>query len=158
MSTTGSQSNEFKLTSLTAGVGALGVLIEMVRGGQVMSENVMIALLIAVTLIGISYNISRGMAKYEHTSDAPDAPATASETGAKSSEFKLTAAMTGAGVLPLLLELLQGQETVSDKLTIVLIGCITATIISFNVSRGLARYEHRGEPPSSVPPGASPGV
>lgn len=154
MPTTGSKSTEFKLTSLTAGVGGFGVLIEMVRGGNSFSENVQIALLIAITLIGISYNLSRGMAKFEHFK-AGDAPPPSNGT---SSEFKLTAALSGAGVLPLLLELVQGKETVSDNLTITLIGCITATLLSYNISRGLAQYEHRGEPPSSPPTGASPGA
>lgn len=152
MSSTGSKSPEFKITSLTAGVGAFGVLIEMVRDGSTFSESVQIALLIAITLIGLSYNLSRGLAKYEHVTDGA-APSTGT-----SSEFKLTGALTGAGILPLLMEQIRGQETLSDRLTITLIGCITLTLIGYNLSRGLAKYEQRGQPPSSTSPGASPGA
>lgn len=149
--TTGTQSTEFKVTAATAGIGALGVLIEMVRGGGSLSENVMMALLICITLIGMSYVIARGMAKWEYVKDGQPAP----DTKPVNSEFKITAGLSGAGVLPLLLDLLKpGENTVSDKLTITIVCCIAALVVTYNISRGLALYEQRGTPP---PPPVAPG-
>lgn len=151
MTTTGSKSHEFKLTAATAGVGILGVMADMLRGGTMVSDNLQMAMLICITLIGISYNVSRGLAKYETVPQEP----TGGDTGGVSSELKLTIAGAGAGALPMLLELMQGRETVTDKVSITLIGCVTALIVSYNVAQGMAKYEHRGGTPT-VPPGASP--
>jgi hypothetical protein len=150
--TTGTQTTEFKVTAATAGIGALGVLIEMVRGGGAVSENVQMALLICITLIGISYVLGRGMAKYEYSTDGKS---TAAPQPATNSEFKITAGLSGAGVLPLLLDMLKpGEHSISDKLTITIVACIAALVVSYNISRGLALYEQRGTPP---PPPVAPG-
>lgn len=147
MSTTGSRSPEFKLTAATAGAGVLGVMADMLRGGTMVSDNLQMAMLICVTLIGISYNVSRGLAKYETVPTEPTG-----DTSGLSSELKLTIAGAGAGALPMLLELMQGRETVTDKVSVTLIGCVTALIVSYNVAQGMAKYERRGEP------GAIPGA
>lgn len=146
MPTPGTQTTEFKVTAGTAGIGALGVLVEMVRGGNALSENVMMALLICVTLIGVSYVTARGMAKYEYVK-----PGEASATS--NSELKITSGLTAAGILPLLLDMLKpDSHIVSDRLTITIVACIAALVVAYNFSRGLALYEHRGTPPTS--PGA----
>lgn len=144
---TGTQSTEFKVTAATAGAGALGVLIEMIRGGNAISENVLMALLIAITLIGISYVLARGMAKYEYV-DQGSTEATG--TPKTNSEFKVTAGVSGGAILPLLADMLKPDGVhMSDKITITIVSCIAAMVIAYNFSRGLAKYENRGTPPTS---------
>lgn len=150
MPSTGSKSTEFKLTAATGALGVLGVLAEMLRGGTGMSDLMQIAILICITVIGISYNVSRGLAKYEHV------PADAEPPNGASSEFKLTMAGAGAGALPLLMEMIQGRESVGDRVSVTLLGCVTALIVSYNIGQGLSKYEHRGDA-SSASAGA-PGV
>ena len=118
-------------------------MADMLRGGTMVSDNMQVALLICITLIGISYNLSRGLAKYE-TVPQGDTPA----PDGTSSEFKLTIAGAGAGALPMLLEMIQGRETVTDKVSVTLLACITTLIVSYNIAQGMAKSEHRGGPPA----------
>jgi hypothetical protein len=71
------------------------------------------------------------------------------------SEAKLTLGASGAGLLTLLLDLVKDSPTskISDPVMIALLCCVTAIIISYNISRGMAKYEYRGLPPGTLPEG-----
>ena len=70
---TNGKSTEFKMSAAVGGLGAMPVLIDMLRGGEMLSEKVKIALMVSLTLIAVSYTVSRGMAKTE-TRDATPTP------------------------------------------------------------------------------------
>ena len=60
------QKSELKLSTVAGGGAALPLLLDLLKdGGKGMSEEMKIALIAAVTLIVVTYNISRGMAKTE---------------------------------------------------------------------------------------------
>lgn len=59
-----------------------------------------------------------------------------------------------AGALGVLVSLVQdpAHRGLSEPLMITLLVCITAILISYNVSRGMAKYEYRGVPPTDDVP------
>lgn len=71
-----------------------------------------------------------------------------------SSEQKLTIGAGGVGLLTMLLDFVKDSPNskLSDPVLITLICCMTAVVISYNVSRGLAKYEYRGLPAGTSPP------
>lgn len=70
-----------------------------------------------------------------------------------SSEAKLTIGASGVGLLTMLMDFLKdGNNKLSDPVLIALLCCITAVVISYNISRGLAKYEYRGLPDGTTPP------
>lgn len=68
--------SEAKFTLGAGGLGIASVLVDMLRstgadGKSMLSEPVLIAIIVCVTALGISYNISRGLAKYEYPGQTP---------------------------------------------------------------------------------------
>jgi len=71
---TGLKSTEFKLSAGVAGLGAMPVLVDMLKdGGAAMPEKVKMAFMFSITAIALSYSISRGMSKTETRDAAPPA-------------------------------------------------------------------------------------
>lgn len=71
-------------------------------------------------------------------------------TGLKSSEMKLSAVVGGGAAVPLILDFLnKGGDGMSETMKMVLIGAATLIVISFNISRGMAKTEVRNGP---IPP------
>lgn len=70
------------------------------------------------------------------------------------SEAKLTIGASGVGLLTMLFDLVKDSPNskLSDAVLIALICCVTAVIISYNLSRGLAKYEYRGLPEGTTAP------
>lgn len=71
----GGKSTEFKLSAAVGGLGAMPVLVDMLKGGEGMSEKVRMGLMFAITAIALSYTLSRGMAKTEQRTVPPAPPA-----------------------------------------------------------------------------------
>ena len=69
----GKKTSEFKMSAVVGGAGVLQLLLDMMRGGEMLSERVKIALMVAVTFIAMSFTISRGMAKTEKRTSPPAA-------------------------------------------------------------------------------------
>ena len=137
--------SELKITGAAGVLGALPVLLEMLQGGEGMSEKMMMALIACVTLMVVGYNVSRGMAKKE-TRNGGGTPS----TGLKSTEFKLSAGAAGLGATPVLIDMLKGGATpMSEPLGMALMFAITAIALSYTISRGMAKTETRDAPPSS---------
>lgn len=69
------------------------------------------------------------------------------------SEAKLTLGAGASALLAFLIEALQDptRKGMSENLVMVLMGCVTLVVISYNISRGLAKYEYRGIPPINAP-------
>jgi hypothetical protein len=59
------------------------------------------------------------------------------------SELKITSAAGVLGALPVLLEMLQGDGSMSDNMMMALIGCVTAMVVGYNIARGIAKVEVR---------------
>lgn len=71
-----------------------------------------------------------------------------------SSEAKVTIGAGGAGLFALLFDVIREskESQISDPVVIAIICCVTAIVVSYNVSRGLAKYEYRDLPPEATPP------
>lgn len=71
----GGKSTEFKMSTAVGGLGAMSVLVDTLRGGDLLSEKVKIALMLSITLIAVTYTLSRGMSKTEaRDASAPPPP------------------------------------------------------------------------------------
>lgn len=74
-------------------------------------------------------------------------------------EAKLTLSAGGLGVVTVLLDFIdQSEGKLPDSVLITILCCITAIIVSYNISRGMAKYEHYSvvpQPPQSASPSAS---
>lgn len=75
-------------------------------------------------------------------------------------EAKLTLGAGGLGVVTLLIDLVdQSEGKLSDPVLITILCCMTAIVVSYNISRGLAKYEHVAvipQPSQTPPTSASP--
>jgi hypothetical protein len=60
------------------------------------------------------------------------------------SELKMTGAAGVLGALPVLLEMLQGDGGMSEKMMLAMIACVTLMVVAYNVSRGMAKTEAAG--------------
>ena len=70
MATPGLKSSEMKVTTVAGGAALVPLLMDYLKDGQGMSDMMKIALLAAVTIVVVSYNLGRGLAKTE-TRQAP---------------------------------------------------------------------------------------
>ena len=130
--------SELKMTGAVGVLGAAPVLLQMLQGGDGLSPNMMLALIACITLMVVGYNISRGMAKTESGGG-----------GAKTSEFKLSAGVAGAGAVPVLVDMLKGGDApMPENVRIGLLFAITAIALSYTLSRGMAKKEVRSKPAS----------
>lgn len=59
------------------------------------------------------------------------------------SELKITGAAGVLGALPVLLEMIQGDGGLSERMMMSLIGCITLMVVGYNLARGMAKTEVR---------------
>lgn len=126
--------SELKMTGAVGVLGALPVLLEMLQGDGGISEKMTLALIACVTLLVVSYNVSRGMAKTE----------TGSGAGKRSTEFKLSVGVAGAGALPVLMDMLKGGDvSMSENVRMGLVFAVTAIALSYTLSRGMAKTEKR---------------
>lgn len=138
--------SELKMTGAVGVLGALPVLLELLQGDGGISEKMMLTLIACVTLLVVTYNVSRGMAKTE--------PAGA---GKRTTEFKLSVGVAAAGALPVLVDMLRGGDvSMSENIRIGLVLAVTAIALSYTLSRGLAKTESRSSD-SSAHPGTKPG-
>lgn len=78
----------------------------------------------------------------------------ADQDGGLTSEGKVTIGSAGVGFIAILLQLVKDQKTngYSDAILITMMCCVTAIVMSFVISRGMAKYEYRGLPPNTMPP------
>jgi len=140
--------SELKITGAAGVLGALPVMMEMLKGGDGMSEKMVMTLIACVTLMVVGYNVSRGMAKTE-TRNGDGTPS----TGLKSTEFKLSAGAAGLGVTPVLLDMLKGGDVpMPESVKMSLVFAVTAIALSYTISRGMAKSEMRDAPPSPPTP------
>jgi hypothetical protein len=140
--------SELKITGAAGVLGALPVFLEMIQGDGGLSEKMMLALVGCITVMVVGYNIARGMAKTE----VRNGTATPS-TGLKSTEFKLSAGVAGAGAIPVLVDMLKGGAAgMTENVRMALMFSITAIALSYTLSRGMAKTETRETPPSPPTP------